>query len=140
MHAYHQQHLQSPSGYEFNDIENRGIAKVAGRTRGWGIVSIIAGVAQIILGVVLAIAMNPFQATYVVAGVIAIVVGVFFLKGASGLQAVVDTQGQDVPHLMNALGQLSKSFLIQAIATTVGLFVMVAVFVIGFIVGMTQSM
>jgi hypothetical protein len=100
--------------YEFNDFENSIIDKSAGRAKLWGIISCVIGGLQILgsCGMV----SNPQYATYLPSGIIAIVVGITFIGVGNSLKSVVQTQGNDMMHMMQAVQKLGSAFLIQAIA------------------------
>ncbi|MBX3185999.1 MAG: hypothetical protein KF819_03245 [Labilithrix sp.] len=112
--------------YEFNDMENAVIDKTAGRAKLWGIISTSIGALQI-LGSCGAIA-NPGMATYLPAGIIAIVIGVTFMGVGNSLKNVVQTQGNDVMHMMQALEKMGSAFMIQIVCAIIGFVLAVLVF------------
>jgi hypothetical protein len=61
-------------------------------------------------------------------GLVAIIVGAFFVMTAGALKAVVDTSGNDVAHMMIALQKLAAAFTVQLVAVALG-------FMIGFVGG-----
>jgi hypothetical protein len=104
--------------YEFSEMENQVIEKAGSRARTWGIISIIIGALQL-FGTLGAIA-NPGLIIYLPQGIIGIIVGVTFLGAGSSLKTVVDTQGNDIPHMMTALQKMGSAFFIQIIVTLIG--------------------
>ncbi len=104
--------------YEFNDQENAIIAKAAGRARLWGIISIIIGALYTISGFFFFL--SPGLLTNFASGIKDIIVGIVFLGVAGSLTSVVQTQGNDVQHMMQALDKLSTSLMVQIIVTIVG--------------------
>ncbi|MCH7716925.1 MAG: hypothetical protein IH876_12405 [Gemmatimonadetes bacterium] len=102
---------QPAAGYEFTVPQNVIIQKTATYTKLWGIISIVLGALQILLG--------PLPA-----GIVSIVIGLVFVGVAGSLKAVVVTEGNDIDHMMAALKKLGNAFLIQVIA-------MVAAVVVG---------
>ncbi|MBS2012014.1 MAG: hypothetical protein JST00_03950 [Deltaproteobacteria bacterium] len=140
--------------YEFNDAENLTIATVARYARIWGIISLLSGIAVLGLGFVVALmggaiaaaaasrgsgtgAGSPLASSAAVAaigvalvpsGIVSIVGGIFYMRSGSSLQSVVDSQGNDIPLLNQAIRSLSLAFKIEAIAMAVG-------FVIGLVIG-----
>lgn len=104
--------------YEFNDQENAIIAKAAGRARLWGIISIVIGALYTISGFFFFL--SPGLLTNFASGIKDIIVGVVFLGVAGSLTSVVQTQGNDVQHMMQALDKLSTSLMVQIIVTIVG--------------------
>ncbi len=61
-------------------------------------------------------------------GVPAVIVGAFFIKTAKALQLVVETEGDDISHMMTAVKSLGSAFLVQLIVVALA-------FVIGMIMG-----
>ena len=99
--------------YEFNDFENSIIDKTASRAKLWGIISTVIGGLQLIgsCGMVA----NASYATYLPSGIIALVVGITFIGVGNSLKSVVQTQGNDMMHMMQALQKLGSAFMIQII-------------------------
>ena len=134
--------------YEFNEIENLTIAEVAKYARMWGIISLVSGVLVVIMGIGIAIVAGAVTATsrsssgalsspaavaaigvaVIPSGVVSIIGGIFYTRSGAALRAVVDTQGDDIRLLTDAVRSLSTAFKIEAIAMAVG-------FVIGFAIG-----
>jgi hypothetical protein len=114
--------------YEFNDVENQIIDKTAARAKLWGIISTTLGVLQL-FGSCGAIA-SPMMASYFPAGVIAIIIGVTFIGVSNSLKMVVQTQGNDVGHMMQALQKMGSAFLVQIVCAVIGFVLAVTIFVI----------
>lgn len=104
--------------YEFNDLENSIIGKTAGRARTWGIISIVLGVLNVLLGFLFFV--SPGLLVNLVSGIVSIVVGVTFLGAGNSLRSVVDTQGNDLQHMMQAMEKLASAFTVQIVAAIVG--------------------
>jgi hypothetical protein len=115
-------------GYEFSEAENAVIAKTAGRAKLWGIISIVVG-SLYTLSTCGAFA-SPTFLTNLPSGVIGIVVGIFFVSVGNALNAVVQTQGNDIQHIMEALQKMGTAFLVQIITTLVGVGLAVLVIVL----------
>lgn len=113
--------------YEFNDFENSIIDKTAGRAKLWGIISTVIGALQLVgsCGMVA----NPGMASYLPSGIIALVVGITFMGVGNSLKSVVQTQGNDMMHMMQAMQKLGSAFMIQIIATIIGI-VLIALIVV----------
>ena len=92
--------------YEFNDAENQVISSAAFWARLLGIFLIVTGVASLINCNVVAFGID-------------LAVGITFLGAASSLSMVVNTQGNDIQHMMMALGKLGTAFKIRVIVTLV---------------------
>ncbi len=108
-----------PSGYdyEFNEVENAVIAKAAFWAKLLGIFMIVSGVASLINCNVVAFAID-------------LAVGIPFLGAATSLNMVVNTQGNDIQHMMMALGKLRSAFKTRVIVVIVAL-VLVLVAAVG---------
>src|SRR5262245_12830474 len=107
--------------YEFGTAENIVISDCAGRSKVWGYLCILAGVVQLVASVLNVIGMIPGNGAIfsVPAGVFNVILGVYFIRAGSSMKTVVDTQGHDITHLMEALRNLSRAFFVQIIATAV---------------------
>lgn len=129
------------SGYEFSQWENMTIGRAAGRTRGWGVISLIVG-AIILVGVVVVflvageipadmrdLVLQITAAAGIPLALVNLVTGWLYVSSGGALKLVVTTSGNDVPNLMTALNRMGNAFRIEAI-------VMVAAMVIGFVVGL----
>ena len=104
--------------YEFNEYENSIIDKTASRAKLWGIISTTIGALQVVGSC--GMFASPGLATYLPAGIVAIVVGVTFIGAGNSLKSVVTTQGNDLMHLMQAMQKLSTAFIIEIICVIVG--------------------
>ncbi len=104
--------------YEFNETENQVIDKAAGRAKLWGIISTTIGALEV-LGSCGSLA-QPSLATWLPQGIVAIVVGVTFIGVGNSLKAVVQTQGNDLMHMMQALQKMSTAFTIEIVCAIVG--------------------
>ena len=104
--------------YEFNEYENSIIDKTASRAKLWGIISTTVGALQILASC--GMFASATFATYLPAGIVAIVVGVTFIGAGNSLKSVVTTQGNDLMHLMQAMQKMSSAFIIEIICAIVG--------------------
>ena len=118
--------------YEFNDFENSVIDKTAGRAKLWGIISTVIGALQL-LGSCGMVA-NASYATYLPSGIIALVVGITFIGVGNSLKSVVQTQGNDMMHMMQAMQKLGSAFMIQIIATIIGIVLVALIMVLAMFV------
>jgi hypothetical protein len=123
--------------YEFTEAQNRGIGSLAHKMRLVGLVAVVLGVVELILGILLLIYAfrdqlpaevlrripedtlkqlpPPSQLWAVVvqaatSGLIFLLIGLWTRSAAAEFQQVVDTTGRDINHLMNALGSLHKMY------------------------------
>jgi hypothetical protein len=115
-------------GYEFNQQENAVIAQAAFWARLLGIFLIVTGAVAMLNCNIIQFALD-------------LAVGIAFLGGATSLNAVVNTQGNDVQHMMTALTKLGGAFKIRVIVTfiAVGLLAIGAVLVTVLLLGAAAS-
>ena len=102
-------------GYEFSDDENAVISKAAYWARLLGVFMIISGVGSL-------------YSCNVISFAIDLAVGITFIGAATSLKQVVDTQGNDIQHMMTALGKLRSAFKIRVIVAIVALVIVLALF------------
>lgn len=141
--------------YEFNEMENATISSTARFARMWGIISVVSGVLVLILGILMVVllgaavaadaatsggssgALKPSMVvalgfSLIPASLVSIIGGIFYFISGNSLKQVAETQGNDIPLLMNAVRSLSRAFMIEAIAMVVG-------FILGFIIGLLNQ-
>ncbi len=102
-------------GYEFSDDENAIITKAAYWARLLGIFMIVTGVGSL-------------YGCNVISFAIDLAVGITFLGAANSLKSVVDTQGNDIQHMMTALSKLKTAFKIRVIVVVVALVLLLLLF------------
>ena len=118
----------SYGNYEFNDMENQIIDKTASRAKLWGIISTVIGGCQVLLSC--GSFANPSFASNLPAGIIAIVIGITFMGVGSSLKMVVQTQGNDLMHMMQALQKMSSAFMVQIVCAIVAFVLVVLIFML----------
>jgi hypothetical protein len=134
--------------YEFTETQNRGIGSLARKMRLVGLVAVVLGAVELILGLLLLIyafrdqlpaevlrripedALKqlppPSQLWAVVvqaatSALIFLLIGMWTRSAAREFQQIVDTRGQDISHLMNALGSLHKMYSLLYTIIVVGI-------------------
>ncbi|CAN5924355.1 hypothetical protein BH11MYX4_BH11MYX4_00420 [soil metagenome] len=118
----------SYGSYEFNDTENAIIDKAASRAKLWGIISTTIGGLQCLASCG-AIA-SPGLATNLPTGIVAIVVGITFMGVGNSLKMVVQTQGNDLMHMMQALDKMGSAFMVQIVCAIIGFVLTVLAFLL----------
>jgi hypothetical protein len=100
---------QPPGGYEyeFDQQQNAVISSASLWAR-------ILGIALMVVGAYALLSCNP------ITFIINLIVGIFFFIGGSSFASVVNTQGNDILHMMQALSKLGTAFKIRVIVTLVG--------------------
>jgi hypothetical protein len=96
--------------YEFNNTQNQLIRNLSEKMRFVGYFLIGLGILVAILGLVW-IARGGLG--NIIQGIVQIVIGFWTIKAASAFQQIVNTQGNDIENLMNALGELKKLYTLQ---------------------------
>ncbi len=125
------------SGYEFTQTENAVIGRLGGRARLYGVMSIVIGLLMLAAGVIVIVVLPgpfglPVGATIAVAALQPIVSGGFYAAAGSAFKQVVDTQGNDIPHMLGAIGKLTHAVRIEAV---VAILATIAGLAIGFTLG-----
>lgn len=132
-----------PSGgrYEFSPHENQTISKTGKRSTVWGVIALVSG--ALLLGGLVPLFMmrgelvaQGLDANWVTVLVVAIAplafvnlaIGGMYIGAGKALAKVVDTQGNDIDHMLQGLGKLGNAFMIEVITTIVSV-------VLGFVLG-----
>lgn len=125
-----------PGGtYEFTQPQNMTIGRLASRSKTWGIISIIIGVIMLALGIIVIVAIDhdlarAGGAVIAAAALQPAVSGAFYLSAGGAFSNVVNTQGNDIAHMMSAMGKLTNAMRVEAI---VAIIAMVAGTVLGIV-------
>ena len=107
----------SYGSYEFNETEDLVIDKTASRAKLWGIISTSLGVLQLFSSCFAVL--SPGLATNAPTGIVAIIVGITFLGVGKSLKSVVQTQGNDLAHMMQALDKMGSAFMVQIVCAII---------------------
>jgi hypothetical protein len=94
--------------YEFKPGENRIIGQLASKMHFVGLFLLAMGLLVIAIGVVVVFHIGP-----IISGTLACVVGLWTQRASTSLQSVVQTEGNDMSHLMDALDDLRKLYSLQ---------------------------
>jgi hypothetical protein len=100
--------------YEFDAAQNAVIGSAATWAKVLGVVLIVVGAAALLNCNIISFGLN-------------LAVGIFFIGGGSSLSAVVNTQGNDIGNMMQALSKLGTAFKIRVIVTLVAVTLLVVV-------------
>jgi hypothetical protein len=117
--------------YEFSPEEEAKIARLAWRVRMWGMVALAFGIGGISLFALIWFLIagrgslhGGFLLTSFVAMAPVLVVNALiaflYIGAGRALRRVVDTQTEDVPHLLDGLARLSGAFRIETILGSIG--------------------
>jgi hypothetical protein len=121
---------ESPTrGYEFKAHED----EVIGGTARW--IGIFAWFG-IVIGALLALAgifTFPAGTANLIIGAVYVMIGMWFRDSARSLRSVVETEGDDIAHLLAALGKLRSAFMamVVLIAAGVALGILAAILMAG---------
>ncbi len=96
------------SEYEFSQVEEQTVGRAATWAKAVAILFFVQAAFSLIGFNLLAVAVD-------------VAIGVSIWKGAKALSAVVDTQGNDVGHMMEAMSQLSTAFTIRLVIVGIAL-------------------
>lgn len=113
--------------YEFSTEHNTLFTNLASKLRTVGITFIVLGVLQSFLALINAGTFGII--TGVAGGVLFAVIGVLMVNAASSFKLIVDTEGQDIDNLIQALRSLLSMYTVQfwALVTSVLLVLLVVV-------------
>jgi len=110
--------------YEFSMQENDTIRTVGGRARAWGLISVVIGALAILGGLGLMVAIGGSGGPVVGGALILLAVqyvvsGGRYIAAGSAMRAVVETEGDDMTHMMEAIKKLTGAVRLEAIVAIV---------------------
>jgi hypothetical protein len=112
--------MNNDGTYEFDHAQNQQIGRTGLWARTLGIVLIAQGAVGL-----LDITTNAIGS--IIGLAIALAIGLAFFKGGGALQRVVDTEGLDMPHMLESLSEVTRAFTIRIVLVLIGLgFVLLA--------------
>lgn len=112
---------QAGGGYEFNEQENGRIKLAAMFTKIFGGVSFLTGGIAFLLSFVPFITLGFIPQAFVnvmfasIGALISIGIGYMYYSSGQAFSRVVDTQGDDITHLVDAIGRLRSAFRFEVI-------------------------
>jgi CHASE3 domain sensor protein len=125
--------------YEFNNAQNEIILGLSQKINIVSIFLIVVGILITLIGIIGFIVpdvpiSNPIS--NLIDGIIYFLIGLWGKRAANSFRQIVDTQGNDIDHLMSALGELKKG------ATLIFwlLIIVIIIFAIAFIFAMIAAM
>ena len=124
--------------YEFNEAQNRVIQGLSEKMKFVSIFLIVVGLLQVVGGILPAVLSQSVDAIgfeSIIGGFIYILIGVWGAGAANSFRQVVDTEGNDIDHMMSALGDLKKA----ATITYWLLIIFIVLLVAGVIFGLMAS-
>jgi hypothetical protein len=109
----------SNAEYEFDEGENAVLRDLAGSMSFVGTFNIIGGALLVLLGAIAVLGAGPVALVYIVQGIVNFLVGIWTRSGAAGFTRVVQTEGNDIANMMQALGELRRIYNLQKIVIIV---------------------
>jgi hypothetical protein len=109
---------ESVSQYEFTAEQNVTVGDLAAKMRFVGLFLILGGVLECLL-----VFAGHFGG--LIAGLVNILLGVWTRSAADSFQQIVTTQGRDITHLMQALGDLLRMYRLQYTLLVIALVLLV---------------
>lgn len=117
--------------YEFSQEEEAKIARLAWRVRVWGIVALafgILGIGGFALVWFLIVGPSSLHGGFLLTSFVAMapvlvinaLIAFLYIGAGRALRRVVDTQNEDVPHLLDGLARLGGAFRIETILGSIG--------------------
>jgi hypothetical protein len=95
-----------PSQYEFNSSENASFSSLASSMK-------IVAIIMMIFGAISVLNILAGDIGSALVGSLYIVIGVWTKGAAQSIQNIVNTEGNDIDHLMNAVKDLNKLYSLQ---------------------------
>ena len=123
---YQQPQQPQSYDYEFTPEQNVTIASTSLWARVLGIVMIVVGVASLLNCNIIAL-------------IIDLIVGIYLLGGASSLSMVVNTQGNDIAHMVQAIDKLGSAFKTRVIVTLIALVLVIMLFAVVFVLALAGA-
>jgi hypothetical protein len=120
----------SSGEYEFSDSENIVLRELAASMSFVGTFNVIGGILLVLLGVLAMFGVGPLALIYIVQGIVNFLVGIWTRSSAGAFLRVVQTEGNDIANMMQALGDLRRVYNLQKIVIIVTL-VFVALGIVG---------
>jgi hypothetical protein len=108
--------------YEFTPAQNEVIRGLAWNMRVVGVVMLVAGGLGLLTGVV------SRDVGVLVQGILALVIGGFTLQASGAFRQIVETRGNDIAYLMEALGAIRRLYTLQVILLGIAVVVLVLAF------------
>jgi hypothetical protein len=105
---------QLPSQYEFDASQNASFASLAGSMK-------IVAIIMMIFGALSALNILTGDIVSALVGGLYIVIGVWTKDAGQSIQNIVNTEGNDIDHLMNAVKDLNKLYSLQKWLMIVGI-------------------
>ena len=108
------------------------MAVLANRTVGWGVVSLAVSVLMVVAFVIAwgsGRGLGEFSPVWLGITVIAAIpvlmvngiVSLLYIGAGRSLRAVIKTQNEDIPHVLDALARLSGAFRVELIVSSIGI-------------------
>jgi hypothetical protein len=98
--------------YEFTEQENRRITSLVQWMRGFSAILAVSGLVTLFV--------LRFHWSSLVGAVVALVMALLTFGASLEFQRIVDTKGKDIDHLMDALAELRKFYMLQVLLFVVG--------------------
>mgnify|MGYP004003312633 CR=1 FL=1 len=94
--------------YEFNEQQNEVFSKLATSLR-------VVGIANMVLGPITMLGVLNEDYGSIITGAVYFVIGYLTFTASSPVQAIVETEGNDIDYLMVAMEKLEKLYSIQKV-------------------------
>lgn len=117
--------------YEFDQSQNQLVKDLAEKMRFVGYFLIGFGVLVIIGGI---INFRDQGIMNIITGVVQIIIGAWTSKAAASFQRIVDTQGNDMENLLGALSELRKLYRLQYWLILIAIVFVVLAFILSLVV------
>ena len=118
-----------PGGYEFTQLENQTIDKTATWCKYLAFIFFAQAALELIDLNVIGVGID-------------VAIGIAFFQGAKAMKSVVDTQGHDIPHMMEAMRKLATAVNIRIWVTIIAvvLIALVVIFAGAMVMALAESL
>jgi hypothetical protein len=99
------------SNYEFTPEQNTLISNLAKKLNFVGIAFVVLGVLQALLAIVNKTMFGKLSG--ILGGMLLGMIGVFMMRASGSFKFIVETEGQDIDHLMSALASMLSMYTAQ---------------------------
>ena len=110
--------INAQGSYEFSHTENAIIHDLVGKMR-------FVGMFLILVGLLACVTVVQGHYAGLVSGLINIVIGIYTRSAAERFARIFKTEGDDIRHLMDALGQMLKIYRLQMVLILIAIVLMV---------------
>ena len=123
--------------FEFDDSQNEVLGDLSGKMSFVGTLLMILGVLMLAVGAATLIAVGLEGIGSLGAGIVYFLIGFWTRNASASFKEIVNTEGQDITNLMNAMGQLRRLYTLQYWICLIAVILIVLGIVAGIVSGVS---